>query len=536
MKPIHPPITPPQKTWIYRTWIFLVTAFLIFAHVRLYPYAFDDAFIHFRIVRHLWENGVPYYNLNEMVKVSTSSGWVIFLTPLYGLASTLNLEKNFPLFIALINTAITLTEILLYTKITEKILGIPLSLPVKLLFQLSFLALILPPSFGLMETPLALLLAGLGIYLLLQTRALGFTLLGIAIYFRLEIAVLLGLIGLIFLLKKQFSLPKIIGYSALGILPFVCYDLYFFHTIVPNSVIAKPTVYSIPYLNTLLNIMVYSLPEIPSDQSFIQGFLAVLFSSTLTITGLETFKQWRKNRAIWTALFFTFGLLIIEGYIMGRALIFEWYEPLYMIPILIATLLCLVSMDPAKNLILKGLFYLLSLISFVWLGIVFYAGTYDPGQLKTYFEYGSRVRAYLTVGTILYEEYPNATLLTSEIGGLGYAFQGKVVDGVGLATPGALAFHPMHVPEERISGMVGAIPPGYVHLIKPEIIVSYDIFCEALRRDPLLEEYNEIILPAYLPAEAQYAKKETIMGSKYLRIYIRKDLPLTERLTALADN
>ena len=55
-----------------------MTAVLIPLHLRLAPYAFDDAYIHFRIVDHLCRYGFPYYNPAESIKAGSSTGWIYF--------------------------------------------------------------------------------------------------------------------------------------------------------------------------------------------------------------------------------------------------------------------------------------------------------------------------------------------------------------------------------------------------------------------------------------------------------------------------
>ena len=203
--------------------VFLL-GFVIFVHVRLHQFAFDDAFIHFRIARNFINSGAPYYNTGEMVKVSSSTGWMVFLTLLYGIARWFHFENNFPLFISIINAFITFGGMIVYTKIVELLLAERFSITKKLLFGLPYLALLLPVSIGLMETPFALLIAGLGIFLVLQSKPSGFSLLGFATYLRLELLVLVAVISIFSFFKKQFRLHQVIGYIAAGIIPFFVFD------------------------------------------------------------------------------------------------------------------------------------------------------------------------------------------------------------------------------------------------------------------------------------------------------------------------
>jgi hypothetical protein len=231
------------------------------------------------------------------------------------------------------------------------------------------------------------------------------------------------------------------------------------------------------------------------------------------------------------ALFYCSGMFIVCAYIFGHSLIFDWYIPLFMLPITIS--LILFSLKYSENKILSTLSFILFVFSSISILITFYSAFHKPGYFVL-FESGSRVKMYLTIGKIINEEYPNATLLTSEIGGLGYSFNKKVFDAAGLASTDALIFHPMRVPKDRSSGDLGAIPPEYVRFIDPDIIISYDIFAQAFLRSDVIAQYNVITLPAYLAEDAKYSKSKTIWGSEFIRIYIRKSFPVSNRICALA--
>jgi len=82
---------------------------------------------------------------------------------------------------------------------------------------------------------------------------------------------------------------------------------------------------------------------------------------------------------------------------------------------------------------------------------------------------------------------------------LGEGFEGEILDAVGLATPSAIKYHPMRVPDERSSGDLGEIPTGFVSEMRPDVIVSYDVFAESLLKNPDRSIYTELVYPA-LPA------------------------------------
>ena len=82
---------------------------------------------------------------------------------LFGFARLIRMEDNLPLILGVLNAGISLGGMMVFTAVVESLLKARLSVASKLLFQLSFLALIRPSSVGLMETPLALLVVALGV-------------------------------------------------------------------------------------------------------------------------------------------------------------------------------------------------------------------------------------------------------------------------------------------------------------------------------------------------------------------------------------
>lgn len=509
--------------WLHKFTILIFAIFLILIHLRLYQYAFDDAFIHFRIARNLFETGKPHFNVNEAVKVSTSSGWVIFLTILFSISHIFKFENGFPMLVSIINALATLGGSVVYVKIIGRLSKTQLSILTTILFYAAYMALVIPSSIGLMETPLALFIVGLGVYCLLLPKPEGFILLAFAVYLRLEFAIVLILAAVLGM--KNMRLRSIIGYSVLGFAPILLYDLYSFHTFIPQSIIAKSVIYLTTWDQTAGNILFFWLPTIfgPKNGVFLIG-AGVLFLIILFLTGQNAFKSWKRDRNFWPLFFWAWGVLIIAGYISGHAFMFDWYYPLFTVPILVSFFLYANDAEYPQSIFVKGILYFLSLISIISVSQTIFASINNPKTFSL-FGGGSRVKTYLKIGEILYEEYPNATLLSPEIGGLGYSFKGEILDPIGLASPEALNFHPMREP--------GAIPAEYVKKKMPEIMVSYDIFAQALLQNEVIEQYDTIQVPAYLPDDAFYSEDTMMFGSEYVRVYIRKDLSISKRLLDL---
>lgn len=510
----------------------LIAVALLIIHINLSAYAFDDAFIHFRVARNQLDAGSPYFNDGEAIKVSSSSGWVIILTLLLAATRWIGLESSFPLIVSILNATALFLGMWVFVWVIETIVERQLSFPERLLFQVQYLGLLLLSSWGLMETGLALLVAGWGLLLSLQSKPWGIAILALAVSIRLELSVVLGLAFVWLLVQRRFNLFHLLGYAILGMIPLVTYDLYFYHTMIPQSVLAKPVVYSISPVISFFDVLLHSLPSLSITVGSILLFFGIGLISTQLFMLLIGFRIRKTQIGAWALLFGFWALVIAGGYMAGHTLIFDWYRPLYMIPIVVSGAIYYYSPIDSKNT-LRIFVYFVFVISTISIMRTLLASVVNPSLLSSEFEAGSRVKTYQHVGAILYEHYSNVALLTSEIGGLGYAFKGEIQDAAGLATPDALVFHPMEVPGQRSSGSLGAIPPQYVQATMPELIVSLDIFAEALRRDDVISSYNQIKVPAYLPEDARLSTSPTIWWSRYLRIYIRKDLPISQEIIAL---
>jgi hypothetical protein len=125
------------------------------------------------------------------------------------------------------------------------------------------------------------------------------------------------------------------------------------------------------------------------------------------------------------------------------------------------------------------------------------------------------VNTYSRIGENLYKFCSTCTLVTSEIGGLGYFFKGGVYDAFGLGDPVVMDFHPMEVPNERQDYGVGAIPPKYVELRDPDFIVSMPVFSFSLRKSSLIAKYH-----------AYDCQLDTVVfGDSVVKVFSKNSLP-----------
>jgi hypothetical protein len=302
------------------------------------------------------------------------------------------------------------------------------------------------------------------------------------------------------------------------VVPLSAMEFSMFGTLVPNTAAAKGKIYEVP-LSAWFKML---FPRV-SDSSHwgdAVGFAALIALGVLLLWSLaETLRKANLDRIPLLGV----GVGILGAYLINLVFLFSWYIPLFLVPLVIvwldspATYAAWAKRTLVVVVVAPFLLQLAGNVAAVAL---------ERPELSTQFVSGARVRQYLHVGRTLYERFPQAQLMTSEIGGLGYSFRGYIYDAAGLAQPAALRYHPMKVPEERSHGMIGAIPPGFVAEVKPDIIVTHDIFAEALLRSPIVQEYDRYVVPIFLEEDMRRVARPTLWGGKDLNILIRKEAGL----------
>lgn len=484
----------------------ILYAILVFLHITFFNYIYDDAYIHFRIAENLVDNKVPFFNPKEAYMSSSSSIWTIFLALNYFLFGTIYIH-----IIPFFNSLFVISAIAFFLPVIEKHLDRKLTIKETLFFIITSIALMMPASIGLMETPMAIFFMALSLYLFSKDNILGFVFLSSSIFIRLEMAIFYLLFFVYFLIKDRNLLLKILTISIFTILPFIIYDLYFFKTLIPLTAIAKSKVYKL----STLGVFFHALPSVYSIHGKLLTFVLLII---IPILIYRERKEINLNLLIVVS---ASGFLLLLAYIKKKTLIFGWYVPLYSIPILL--FLSYFSFHTRKRV-----YFLVVLLFFLpfykQLGSTLFAAFSGNYAYYHSFKGGARVQKYIEISKIIYSKYPKTTLLTSEIGGLGYGFKGYILDGMGLIQPQCLKYHPMKVPEERSSGITGAIPVGCVKEYSPEIIISYDSFIEALRKDAILKKYQHYKLPVFTEEDLARTKEREIWGSKNLNVFIRNDI------------
>ncbi len=475
-----------------------LAACLLPVHLRLAHYAEDDAYIHVRIATNLLHHGRPYFNVQDPVNASSSPVWTLLVTMLLGLTG----DRLWS--ISVWNGLISAAGAVVHSRLLRRLILVPEWVP--WVFGACYLAVTLSSSIGLMETPLALLLVGLAAHMMLDGRRLGFVALGLAVFVRYECALLAVLAVTIGAADTR---PRDrMRLIAMGAAPLVAYELLFFGSLVPQSVIAKKAVYRMPLWD-------------PAT------FTLVVLTAALALAFfLKMARESRLEGRLLDALL-VFGAGVLFAYTASGTIVFPWYEPLFTVPFLYGVCWLLFCWTSRSRVMRMAFRTLAGFVAAWWIARLGATVLLAPVLSPVYysgFERGARARQYVQIGEALYRHFPAATLLTSEIGGLGYGFSGYIADGAGLISPNALKYHPMKVPEERSNGTIGAIPSGYVAEVNPELIVSHEIFVEAFRRSPVAAGYAMWTCSPYTDSDLVQSQRRTIWKNSRLFVFVRRDL------------
>lgn len=438
--------------------IILISLFLAISSLGMHQ--FDDAYIHGRLVRNLLTTGDPYFILGEKVKVGSSTGYIYLL--------------------ALI-TKITSLEPMHIIRALGSIMIFQLTLSI---FWLGFLAndqkarnfligiLTLPSvllaSYGGMETPIVcLLIIWSSIAYIRKRYLLSIFFISIAVAFRFE-AMLIWLAIYIYFFQRVNKLFAIIASAPFFITLLI--DLHIYGTIIPHAAKVKSIAYGFPFKDSILNTLSFGY----GNAGLILGATIVGFFASQLILIIKD-----KCRITIADIYFGFSAIILLTWCLSRSMVFPWYLCLLVLPFGVGAIL------DERNYVIKYVAARRLMIFSILVGLAI-----SPTKSIFIDKSSWRVDSYSKIGESLYRFCNSCSLVTSEIGGIGYSFKGKVYDAFGLSDPVAMRFHPMKVPDERQGYGVGAIPPKYVELRDPDFIVSMPVFSLALRKSEIIAQFH----------------------------------------------
>jgi len=302
----------------------------------------------------------------------------------------------------------------------------------------------------------------------------------------------------------------------------------YFGTLVPHALGAKRLVYSLTTADFFAIFRDHAAPFGLLVRWPLPGLIVVAEAGYLAIRGaapLMSLKEGVKGRPQFMSL-----LLVVGGggimvtYFAAQGLVFPWYVPLFAVPILCGVIALILSQLSERPRVSWACLLVIVLIPHGYeIGRTTVAAAGRP-YLYERFEVLARVHTYLDIGAGLAAAMPDASMMAAEIGGLGETFPGHIYDGVGLVSPAALKHHPLRVPEQRRHAYIGAIPPGYVEEVRPELIVGMDEFVRAVLASPVRRDYTVRDTDIYVPADARVLPAGELWYSRSIKTLVRNDM------------
>jgi hypothetical protein len=478
-------------------------------HIILSRYAYDDSYIHFRIARNLAEHAQPYYNLDEPVLGSSSIGWTILL------ASLCRMGFYLPRVVPILNAFLTAAGAVVFVRLLQDLSAGALRPVFCTPFAVLYVAVLFGSSVGMMEPAAALLLVGIGALLLVRDNPWGSLFLSIAVFFRPELMLVAMTLGAAFIIQHPNGRGRLVCTAILGAVLFVIFDLYYFGTVIPHPMVAKQHVFVVARSQVLSRTMdwLWAQRSIATTHKVIRvaGFLATMCLAV----GPNSRRS--SGALLYGAAGVLSGAAIVAAYTAKAVFMMPWYEPLYVVPFLFGTY-ALIASSKRPLLFVPFVFLMLPLAGRFALDLQSAA---RPSTYRDFLQ-GARVRKYLTLGAQLYRASSHEVLMTAEIGGLGWTFRGRILDACGLVTPSALAYHPMHVPDQRSNGLIGAIPTGFIAESRPGIIVSYDVFIQEFLQSLERSHYTRETQPAFNPEDIALTSFPEAWTGAHLNIFRRR--------------
>ncbi len=502
-----------SKRILLSLFLLLSIAFSIFIHLKLINNAQDDAFIHIRIAENFERYNKLYFNAEEKVYSTSSVIWTLFLGTLF------KILPSTPQTVAKINAICLVIGGGIFTYVFLKIINKTLYSWYSLFYFIGYIAILFVPSYGLMETPFVFMILGIGILLFIKESNYQFLIFSILPFLRAEFIIFSILLYLYHFIYHRQNFYKFFFISLLSATPIIGFIFLQYGTLIPNTIHAKSVTFDSAPLSNALDIVQTLIPiNLSALPLEVIGILTVGIIIYFIINKFQHFRQYKEINATQEyhldLMFFIAAGTITLLYIFGRNKLFHWYTPNYVLPLYTVLFIYFAN---NKNRLIE--FAIIAIIISPTLNLVkvIDKATWS-NKLPSLSAAETRGTNYVNIGRWLRKKYPNAKLMTSEIGGLGYGFKGYIYDAGGLASPEAINYHPVSYPGQLRVG----IPLEYILAKDPDIIISLDGFIVEFMASDLVNNYMLIKKPALLQNDCKLF--DNVFGSKYVYIYVRKDI------------
>lgn len=500
-----------KNRWILALFALALLTVSLSLHLRLIEYADDDAYIHMRVARNLWLYGEPYFTRGEPVMASTSPLWILLTSPAAAGGSYQ------PTIVAWLNAVFLCVVAIVWGAAYVAVTGSS-RLWERLTASLLAFFIVAPSSLGLMETPCAMFLVGLGLWGVCGGRWWGLPAAVLSFFVRPECAVFgIAAVALKVLRRQPWSARELASATVVGI-SMLSFQLFEYGSILPHTAHVKAIVYDVTGREFARSLFVSGYGEwiakvvLPYTIALVVVFSVVRILTSKGAPGKPRIPSSVLMNGVSISLLFP-AIVIIATYAVRHVLVFPWYAPLYLLPLSLAVIRLGAQGERIISVLLVAP---LGFLAFLVLGSLL-----SPSKLP-FFESGARARQLKAVGTSLAQEFPNATMMAPEIGALGFVFPGRVIDSIGLASPAALSYHPLRVPDQRPSGAHGGVPAAFVAAEKPDLVVGLDSFMQDFLKSDVSRSYDIRRLPPFESSDAVCADTARVFGATTLIVAVHK--------------
>ncbi len=516
---ITEPARPPSRRFIAA----LIGLALLAAAVRLIPgpRIIDDAYITYRYAANLAAGYGLAYNPGEPVLGTTTPLYALLLTP----AALLGGPAALPIVSPMLNALLDAANVVLLALIARRLLGE--DLPGLLLGMLWAVA---PRSvtfaIGGMETALAvaLMLGAFALWLNGRSRPAA-ALTALATLTRPDALIWAGPLALGMIVDRwrrtQGKPLARLPWAELGtylamIMPWLIYSTLTYGSPLPHSITAKSVAYYLPPTHALTALVQqFSTPFAEFEAFGPPGAMAgsVIYAGLFVVGSLRLIRRDARTVALiaYPPLFWlAFGL--------ANPLMFRWYTT----PPLAIFMLALIGGVTTFTQALRSASArraALAVPGLLWLGMSLNAWVLHPAhgpnrpapamawiELELQYEQAGRSLAPY-VG-------PDTVIAAGDIGAVGWYSGARILDTLGLVSPGSTAYYPL--PPSMIAGMAYAVAPDLILEKRPDYLVILEIYG---RRGLLLD-------PRF---KQSYRLVERIESDVYesdgMLIYARRDVP-----------
>lgn len=503
-------------------WVTVALALLplwVAAHVALVPYFVEDSYIHFRIAENLVATGHPYFNAGAAVKTSSSTPWTWLLALLFWIS-----PRNLA-WVAAVSALISAAGSAAWVVLLRSLVPRPLMAWESALAALVYLAVVQAASFAAMETGLALLFASAGLAAFARRKSWAFALLVAAASTRVELFALLLFCVVAAALARSMPWRRCLAFAVAAGVPTTVYDLAQYRTLVPQAAVAKPIVHQLAWVSSFG----LALPEGIASDFYFRGVLyaaygtVLIMMATLPVLRLEWSKRWADDRGALTLVIASAsGFTVLATYVVSHGLIFPWYRPLYF-SFLFLTGLLGAARAPTRRAYLGVAAAALPFLHDLRGSLV---AAHGQPEMARHFLEGARARRTRALAAELYRDYPDAVLMTSEIGAVGFDFRGKIEDAAGLATPEALSYYPLAIPTERYDSADAPVSLRFAKDRRPGLMVAVDRHLDAVLSDALRADYVHVRHRLYEPDDDARRPSDALLWDsiRFLDVLVREDL------------